>query len=633
MTVETEISRSGPYSGAGTTGPFTVDFRFLDDADLIVVKTSTSGLDTTLELTTGYSVSGAGGASGTVTLADPLEIGEMLTIVRAPEITQEADYVVGDSFPAESHERALDKLTMVCQRLFSLVLRSFHLPDSVGDDISTEIPKPEAGKIVAWNNTATALQNLDPNVLATIVSYGTANADTFSGDGVTLDFVLSGNPGALNNLDVSISGVTQTPGVDYLWSAGTTISFTTAPPSGTDNILVRYMQGLPLGYSAGDLVSFTQSGVGATVRTVQDKLRESASDRDFGSVVDGVYDDRPALVSMLSSGIGLLSITTGSHKLSSAWNPSAQDVTIVASPKAEFVTNAPNYSGASSLVPNIPDPIYSGYLARKNYTSAHWNTYAGNVMHHATVAETDATNMYAGGINLVSSFNFARANGAGSSVWGANIVAYSNNATANAIGIELNCGVLVSGGTAYGLVVASAGNFQVQNAVQVQANNASSTYKQGIDFNYSAGIDVVSGAVIRASGDGTNVSQRLLYSTGVSFSQAEIDIPSFSVQATVANTANRMSVRGAIAGASPRITPLGETDVGMLVMPRGTGTGILADGLSSGKFRWNQTGIGFNTTSPIAKPTVTGSRAGNAALADLLTKLSSYGLITDSTTA
>jgi hypothetical protein len=42
---------------------------------------------------------------------------------------------------------------------------------------------------------------------------------------------------------------------------------------------------------------------------------------------------------------------------------------------------------------------------------------------------------------------------------------------------------------------------------------------------------------------------------------------------------------------------------------------------------------GFNNTAPIAKPTVTGSRGGNAALASLLTALANYGLITDSTTA
>lgn len=43
--------------------------------------------------------------------------------------------------------------------------------------------------------------------------------------------------------------------------------------------------------------------------------------------------------------------------------------------------------------------------------------------------------------------------------------------------------------------------------------------------------------------------------------------------------------------------------------------------------------IGFFGTAPAAKQTVSGSRGGNAALADLLTELAEYGLITDSTTA
>lgn len=42
--------------------------------------------------------------------------------------------------------------------------------------------------------------------------------------------------------------------------------------------------------------------------------------------------------------------------------------------------------------------------------------------------------------------------------------------------------------------------------------------------------------------------------------------------------------------------------------------------------------VGFNNATPIAKPTISGSKASNAALASLLTALASYGLITDSTT-
>jgi len=47
---------------------------------------------------------------------------------------------------------------------------------------------------------------------------------------------------------------------------------------------------------------------------------------------------------------------------------------------------------------------------------------------------------------------------------------------------------------------------------------------------------------------------------------------------------------------------------------------------------WNATGLGFFGSAPIAKPTVTGAKAGNAALTSLCTQLAALGLITDSTT-
>jgi hypothetical protein len=47
----------------------------------------------------------------------------------------------------------------------------------------------------------------------------------------------------------------------------------------------------------------------------------------------------------------------------------------------------------------------------------------------------------------------------------------------------------------------------------------------------------------------------------------------------------------------------------------------------------NATGLGFNSTPAIAKPTVTGAKGANAALASLLSALAAYGLVTDSTSA
>lgn len=139
MTVSTTTSKAGPYAGAGTVGPFAVNFPFIDDTYLRVIKTNTSGVDSILIYGTDYSVSGAGTPSGSVTLVAVLAVGEKLTIVRNVPATQEVDYVENDSFPAESHEEALDKLTMLVQQTAERVGRALVIPASDVNPI-TEIP-------------------------------------------------------------------------------------------------------------------------------------------------------------------------------------------------------------------------------------------------------------------------------------------------------------------------------------------------------------------------------------------------------------------------------------------------------------------------------------------------------------
>lgn len=64
----------------------------------------------------------------------------------------------------------------------------------------------------------------------------------------------------------------------------------------------------------------------------------------------------------------------------------------------------------------------------------------------------------------------------------------------------------------------------------------------------------------------------------------------------------------------------------------GSGDIRLAAG-GSNKIIVGPAGVGFHGVAASARPTITGSRGGNAALADLLTKLAATGLITDSTSA
>jgi hypothetical protein len=258
LTVSTTTSRAD-YNGNGTTTAFAVPFYFLDQTHLTVLRTQIStGVITTLALTTNYTVTGAGNpAGGTVTCLVAPTADQKLSILRNVPLTQLNTYVPNDPFPAASHERALDQLTMEVQQLDEAIDRALTLPaNTPAGTVSTSLPTPAANQVIGWNNAATGLQNIDAQTLATIVTSGNAYTDIFSGDGVQTAFNLSSNPGSVSNLSVSISGVVQRPAVDYTWVSGTTLTISPAPASGTNNILVQYTNALPQGVSVKDAQTF-----------------------------------------------------------------------------------------------------------------------------------------------------------------------------------------------------------------------------------------------------------------------------------------------------------------------------------------------------------------------------------------
>jgi hypothetical protein len=71
------------------------------------------------------------------------------------------------------------------------------------------------------------------------VAYTSTTKDSFSGDGSTTDFTMSKSAN-VNAVRVVVENVVQNPTVAYTCS-GTTIAFTSAPPTGTSNIYVVHL--------------------------------------------------------------------------------------------------------------------------------------------------------------------------------------------------------------------------------------------------------------------------------------------------------------------------------------------------------------------------------------------------------
>lgn len=315
MTVSSSVNKV-IYSGNSATVLFPVSYYFLENSHLKVILRAADGTETVQALTTNYTVTGAGNpAGGSVTMLVAPPTGTTLTIVRNVPATQETDYLANDPFPAESHERALDKLTMLVQENEEVASRALVVPASTPTTVSTTLPNPTSLGILAWNQNANAINYISPSDIGTAVAYATAYADTFDCDGVDQTFTLTANPVVINNLDVSIQGAVQVPNVDYTLS-GTTLTMTTPPPINSV-LLAKYKQGLPNFSGDSQDIRYVPAGSGAVNTTVQAKLRETVSVKDFGAVGDGVTDDTAAIQAALTAHKNV-HFPAGSYKISTA---------------------------------------------------------------------------------------------------------------------------------------------------------------------------------------------------------------------------------------------------------------------------------------------------------------------------
>ena len=156
MTVSTTIIKNS-HNGNGSTTTFAYQFKILQDSDLQVIIRSSNGTETTKSLSTHYTVTGAGGNSGTVVFTSgniPVN-GETVVIRRNVPQTQVIDYIANDPFPAETHEEGLDRGTLVAQQISEEADRSIKL-SRTNTMTSTEFTvgaTDRANKILSFDST------------------------------------------------------------------------------------------------------------------------------------------------------------------------------------------------------------------------------------------------------------------------------------------------------------------------------------------------------------------------------------------------------------------------------------------------------------------------------------------------
>ena len=209
------------YSCTGTTGPYTFNYPIFASSDLTVIQADSAGVETTLTLTTHYSVTldGSAPSAGSITLVTACPSGETLTLMREMDLTQETEYISGGIFPASSHENALDRLTMMAQQNSETLDRSVKMAKTATavTDMEIDAEDARASKVIGFNSAGTGV-----TLYATSASVGNVNASNVDIDSVAgknVDDIFDGG----GDVDIIVNTVTTDTIDEYTADVGVTV--------------------------------------------------------------------------------------------------------------------------------------------------------------------------------------------------------------------------------------------------------------------------------------------------------------------------------------------------------------------------------------------------------------------------
>lgn len=159
MSVSSTINRND-YTGNGAVDTYAYGFRIFANTELrVTVRNTTTDVETTLTLSTDYTVTGVGEVSGgNVVLVNSSQAwldgdGDLssdytLTIRRVLALKQETDIRNQGDFYPETHEDQFDRSVMISQQQQDEINRSVKLPESIqSSEFDGELPAGIVGAV------------------------------------------------------------------------------------------------------------------------------------------------------------------------------------------------------------------------------------------------------------------------------------------------------------------------------------------------------------------------------------------------------------------------------------------------------------------------------------------------------
>jgi len=206
--------------------------------------------------------------------------------------------------------------------------------------------------------------------------------DYFSGNGSTTAFTLSRPVASVNQVEAVIENVVQNPSDAYTVS-GNTITFTSSPPSGTNNIYVRYTSPIT------QIIAPSQNSVGAS------QLQNGSV--GTAQLQSGSTVTQPTLVNYTEAVVSIGTVTT-SNTLSLT-NGTFQTATLTASTACTFTM--PTVVAGKSFVLLLKQAASTGN-GTATFTSVKWGT-AGAPTITAAAGKMDILSFVSDGTNWYGS--------------------------------------------------------------------------------------------------------------------------------------------------------------------------------------------------------------------------------------